>query len=164
MSITVERHTSRADSAIIMPVFEAHNLPRVLRSGTLQFPSSDLSLPYGVQFSPSFFNELKNGHIPFPWALLKSVSTKPQMLDYMMFLHWRSWAAQSESLITWSQVRAQVWQNDTNIQRTRPRFEEAIAALKTVWPALPARATKAGLLIWKIPQGKELIRGSIRRA
>ncbi len=49
-----------------------------------------------------------------PWPILRTLARKPQMLDYMMFLHWRTFAARSESVIRWEELRQQMWQEDTH--------------------------------------------------
>lgn len=100
LSITVERMTGNRDQALIMPIMERSNLPRLLDTNTLAFPekSEDEFLPTGILFSNPFFQELSKNHVPFPWPILRTLARKPQMLDYMMFLHWRTFAARSESL------------------------------------------------------------------
>lgn len=167
LSITVERQTANHDQAIIMPIMERSNLPRLFRSNAIAFPEKqpdtlDKPLPIGIQFSSPFFEELSKNHVPFPWPILRTLARKPQMLDYMMFLHWRTFAARSESLIRWEELRQQMWQEDTHEWRIRTRFADAIKALKIVFPDLPAEARMDGLFIGPAIEGKTLIRGARR--
>lgn len=164
LSITVERTTGNRDQALIMPIMERSNLPRLLDTNTLAFPekNEDEFLPTGILFSNPFFQELSKNHVPFPWPILRTLARKPQMLDYMMFLHWRTFAARSESLIEWEQLRQQMWQEDTHDWRIRTRFADAIKALKIVYPDLPAEARPRGLFIGPATEGKTLIRGARR--
>jgi hypothetical protein len=165
LNITVERTTATRDQALIMPIMERSNLPRLFDSTTLAFPEKyddDYFLPTGILFSKPFFQELSKNHVPFPWPILRSLARKPQMLDYMMFLHWRTFAARSESLIRWEDLRQQTWQEDSHGWRIRTRFADAIKALKVVYPELHAEARSTGLFIGPAVEGKTLIRGTRR--
>ena len=164
LSITVERQTANRDQALIMPIMERSNLPRIFDTNTLAFPEKNEEdhLPTGILFSNPFFQELSKNHVPFPWPILRTLARKPQMIDYMMFLHWRTFAARSETVIRWEELRQQMWQEDTNIWRIQRRFAEAIKALKIVFPDLPAQANSNGLFIGPAVEGKMLIRGARR--
>lgn len=164
LSITVERQTANRDQALIMPIMERSNLPRLFDTNTLAFPekNEDDHLPTGILFSNPFFQELSKNHVPFPWPILRTLARKPQMLDYMMFLHWRTFAARSESVIRWEELRQQMWQEDTHTWRIRNRFADAIKALKIVFPELPAEARPGGLFIGPAIEGRTLIRGARR--
>lgn len=164
LSITVERQTANRDQSIIMPIMERSNLPRLFDTNTLAFPekNEDQHLPTGILFSNPFFQELSKHHVPFPWPILRTLARKPQMLDYMMFLHWRTFAARSESLIRWEELRQQMWQEDTHTWRMRHRFEDAIRALKIVFPELAAEARSNGLFVGPAVEGRTLIRGARR--
>jgi len=164
LSITVERQTANRDQALIMPIMERSNLPRLFDTNTLAFPDKheDEQMPTGILFSNPFFQELSKNHVPFPWPILRTLARKPQMLDYMMFLHWRTFAARSASVIRWEELRQQMWQEDTHTWRIRNRFADAIKALKIVFPELPAEARSGGLFIGQAIEGKTLIRGARR--
>jgi Plasmid encoded RepA protein len=164
LSITVERQTANRDQALIMPIMERSNLPRLFETNTLAFPekNEEEHLPTGILFSNPFFQELSKNHVPFPWPILRTLARKPQMLDYMMFLHWRTFAARSESIIRWEELRQQMWQEDTHTWRIRNRFADAIKALKIVFPELPAEARSGGLFIGPAIEGRTLIRGARR--
>ena len=166
LSITVERRTANRDQALIMPIMERSNLPRLFEPRALAFPEKqhDDLLPTGILFSNPFFQELSKHHVPFPWPILRTLARKPQMLDYMMFLHWRTFAARSESVIRWEDLRQQMWQEDTHTWRIRSRFADAIKALKVVYPGLTAEARPVGLLVGPSIEGRTLIRGAQRLA
>lgn len=57
LSITVERQTANRDQALIMPIMERSNLPRLFDSNTLAFPekNEDEQMPTGILFSNPFF-------------------------------------------------------------------------------------------------------------
>lgn len=167
LSITVERTTGNRDQALIMPIMERSNLPRLLDTNTLAFPekNEDELLPTGILFSNPFFQELSKNHVPFPWPILRTLARKPQMLDYMMFLHWRTFAARSESLIEWEMLRQQMWQEDTHDWRI---FQPAIALLlldrhtRGVDPA-PERVRTMELILDPEPDGGKPERKALLR-
>lgn len=167
-SVTVERMTETNEKLAILPVFETSNIPR-LHPSTKVIPihghdSDDQAYEQtGILFGSTFYKEIVRHHVPFPLDVLRSVYRKPQMSDYMMFLHWRVFAAQSETVIPWSMMREQLWQEDSNLYRMRTRFQEVIKAFKVVWPELTAEARSAGLYIAPIRSGRYLIPGAQRR-
>ena len=164
-SVTVERVTETNEKLTILPVFETSNIPRLHPSPKVT-PIQGHKQEYeqtGILFGSTFYKEIVRHHVPFPLDVLRSVYRKPQMSDYMMFLHWRVFAAQSETVIPWSMMREQLWQEDSNLYRMRTRFQDVIRAFKVVWPELTAEARPAGLYIAPIRSGKYLIPGIHRR-
>lgn len=147
--ITVKRTTEQSSDFGTMPVIDASSLP----GGADKINATNM----GITFSPRFYSEIVSRHIPFPWKLLKAVGGKPQMHDYITFLYWRTYAAKSESIITWDQLRAQLWYDDSNKARIRQRFTEAIKALQVVWPHFRAEARTNGLLIQPLKAGKAFL-------
>ena len=163
-SVTVERVTEANEKLTILPVFESSNIPRLHPSAKVvpiqgQDPEYEQT---GILFGSTFYKEIVRHHVPFPLDVLRSVYRKPQMSDYMMFLHWRVFAAQSETVIPWHMMREQLWQEDSNLYRMRTRFQEVIKAFKVVWPELTAEARSTGLYIAPIRSGRYLIPGAHR--
>lgn len=87
---------------------------------------------FGFRLGDKIFKEILKHHVPVPFALLKATRKSAQLQDMMLFLHWRSYAAQAESPIPWQNLREQLWQKDNTTRRIRPRFKSAIEALKVV--------------------------------
>jgi hypothetical protein len=79
------------------------------------------------------------------------------MHEYILFLHWRSFASRGDTLITWEQLRTQLWQEDSNPRRIRGRFEAAIKMLRVAWPELNCEAGKKGLRIGPPKNGQHLL-------
>ncbi len=154
MAIVVERFGS-TDDRNITPIMQNSRLPSSIK------PKEDAVVPIdgpvGIQFDDRFFNEFMRNHVPFPWTMLRTLDQKPQMQDYIVFLHWRSFAAKSETLIPWAIMREQLWQDDTNPWRIRSRFAEAIKILRVAWPELNATAESRGLRIGPPQKGSHLI-------
>jgi hypothetical protein len=123
-------------------IFDACRLPKSIVSDG---DPSDIAM--GLRFSEKFFNDFVQRPIPFLLPMLKTLSGKPQMQDYVLFLHHRSFAARSNSCIPWDVLRAQLWQDDSLLRRLRVRMDEAIAVLRIAWPELNAKTTDEGLSI-----------------
>ena len=158
LTIFVERygkenkdHESDEDRSLL-PIIEDSRVP-----ASIQPRATPITGPAGLRFGEKFFKEINRHHVPFPWEILRKLEQKPQMQDYILFLHWRSYAARTRTLITWKQLRGQLWHADSNTARIRVRFDNAIKLLKGVWPELSAEATKKGLMIGPPAKGQHLI-------
>jgi hypothetical protein len=157
---------------IIMPIARAAALPKRLRKRDV---SQQISLlpeeesagddePAGIRLDDAIFREFSNFHVPTLRKLLEVTRESPQIQDYMMFLQWRSFSAREESLVSWSQMREQMCQDDSNPYRMRATFQEAIEALRIAWPALNATAETRGLRIGPPLKGEQfLVDGAQRK-
>ncbi len=154
MAIVVERFNS-TEERNITPIMQNSRLPLSIKPRDSQV--APIEGPSGIQFDQRFFNEFMQNHVPFPWAMLRTLDQKPQMQDYIVFLHWRSFAAKSTTLIPWNIMREQLWQDDSNPWRIRSRFSEAITILRIAWPELNAEAESKGLRIGPPSKGSHLI-------
>jgi hypothetical protein len=166
MAITVHR-SSTVEERFIMPIIRASRLPgSITPSTTKELDRTPEAL--GVQLDDVFFREILDHHVPMSQTLLRVTDKKPQMQDYMMFLAWRSFAADAakrDTFIPWDKLREQLWQEDSNPHRIRSRFKTAIACLKAAWPELQAEAKPKGLWIAPPKFGMHLLLGnSPRRA
>ena len=154
MAIVVERFGSTEERGIT-PIMRNSRLPTSIKPR--ENGVEPIEGPVGILFDQAFFAEFMRNHVPFPWAMLRTLNQKPQMQDYIVFLHWRSFAAKSETLIPWDVLREQLWQDDSNPRRIRTRFREAIRILKVAWPELNAAAEPKGLRIGPPMKGSHLI-------
>jgi hypothetical protein len=102
---------------------------------------------YGVEVDEAFFNDLMRHHVPVPEELIYSTRRQSQLQDLMLFLFWRCFAAQKESIIPWDYLVQQLWQDDSNRRRIRSRFDNAIRALRCIWPEMQASAEHRGLVV-----------------
>ncbi len=102
---------------------------------------------FGVWFTPKLVALLMQDPVPTPKELLRSMRKQSQLQDFVLFLTWRSYAAMTESLIPWSDVREQLWQGDGHEWRVKTRFAKAISVLRVIWPELQAEARRSGLWI-----------------
>lgn len=153
LTIGVERTGPNSSDTEVMPVIRRSRLPtsldqRAEKKGQGALPL-DGDVLYGVELDELFFQELMLHHVPISRELISSTRKQSQLQDLMLFLCWRCYAAQSESLIPWEYLRQQLWQEDTNRQRIRTRFAAAIKVLRSIWPELKAEAKSNGL--WVAP-------------
>jgi hypothetical protein len=147
-----------------------HNIPLIERA---DLPSSIdwqaensgqqrlVDLDFGVLFSRRLVEALMESAVPFPKEILRRTRKQSQMQDYWLFLAWRSYGAGSASLIPWSEVQEQLWQQDQTTRRIKLRFKDAIMSLRVIWPELQAEVKEKGLWIAPPKGGAQLIgRGS----
>src|SRR6195952_509450 len=149
LTIGVVRKGS-TESTVLVPFIEESHLPNSVdlkadRNGQ-QLLKLDAQA-FGFKLGDRIFKEILQYHVPVPFELLQATKKKSQLQDLLIFLYWRSFAAQTETLIPWESLREQLWQEDSVASRIRTRFKEAITVFKTIWPELNAEAEKAGLRI-----------------
>jgi hypothetical protein len=116
-------------------------------------PSEVADLPpiqkvaYGFKLNHRLFKDILAHNIPIPLKLLQKTRKQSQMQDLMIFLYWRSYAAQSETMINWPTLENQLAHDDATKRRIKVRFRRAISMLRTIWPELRAEARRNGLWI-----------------
>jgi hypothetical protein len=144
----------------IYPVFSPSMLPEGSRFHD-KFNRSDIPAEYrdkvGVLISPEVFADLKNFHIAIPKELLIRFRKRPKMLDMILFLQWRGYAAQSESPMTLDQLREQIGHSDSNPWRFKELVVEAIGVLKSIWPEFDCAIESGNLVIRPAQNGVQLL-------
>ncbi|MGI4827150.1 MAG: hypothetical protein ACRYFU_03020 [Janthinobacterium lividum] len=149
LTIGVVRKGS-SESTVLVPFIEESHLPtsvdiKAARNGQALL---HMDAPtFGFRLGERIFKEILQYHVPVPFELLQATKKKSQLQDHLIFLYWRSFSAQSETLIPWESLREQLWQEDSVASRIRTRFKEAITVFRTIWPELNAEAEKTGLRI-----------------
>ena len=158
LTIGVERSGPTSDTQI-MPIIRRSRLPQSILAEAAQTAPSTISADeLGLEIDPLFFEELVAHPVPVPVEILRATRSKPQLQDMMLFLYWRAYAAASPSVIPWSDLREQLWQDDSNPRRISSRFNTAIGALRLLWPELSAEARKQGLYVAP-PRGMRYLKG-----
>ena len=161
LTIGVERKTADSSSGRVMPVIGEYHLPtsidvRTERAGASRLPLTE-KIVYGVEIDEKFYRDLLSYHVPVPAEIIRATRKQSQLQDLVVFLYWRCFAAQSDSLIKWEYLRQQVWQDDKKERRIRERFTEAITCLRTLWPEVNAEALPTGLHVGKPRKGRYLL-------
>jgi hypothetical protein len=150
LTIGVVRKGSTEESTVLVPFIEESHLPTSVDIKSAKSGQALLRLDsptFGFRLGERIFREILQYHVPVPFELLQATKKKSQLQDHLIFLYWRSFSAQTETLIPWESLREQLWQEDSVASRIRIRFKEAISVFKTIWPELNAEAEKAGLRI-----------------
>ena len=155
LTIGIERTRAGSEQSLLAPLIEESRLPssvdiREDSAGNRLLPLD--KFVFGFKLNDRIFRDVLSHHVPVPLKLLQETKRKSQLQDYMLFLYWRCYAAQSETLIPWKNIREQLWQGDSNLRRVKGRFAEAIMALKVLWPQMNAEARSTGL--WIAPPAK----------
>ena len=159
LTIGVVRKGS-TESTVLVPFIEESHLPTSVDIKAARRGQALLHLDaptFGFRLGERIFREILQYHVPVPFELLQATKKKSQLQDHLIFLYWRSFSAQSETLIPWESLREQLWQEDSVTSRIRTRFREAIAVFKTIWPELNAAAEKTGLRIGPPRSGTQFI-------
>ncbi|SNT27048.1 RepA protein [Granulicella rosea] len=149
LTIGVVRKGS-TESTVLVPFIEESHLPTSVDLAADRNGHQLLKLDsqvFGFRLGDRIFKEILQYHVPVPFELLQATKKKSQLQDLLIFLYWRSFAAQSEVVIPWESLREQLWQEDSVTSRIRTRFKEAILIFRTFWPELNAEAEKTGLRI-----------------
>jgi hypothetical protein len=165
--ICVERSADGVTEQNMIPMFRRSKL---VRGSKLNKESKNDGIPQefkgrvGMLFDEEFFADLKKYRVPVPLEIIRFSRDRPQMLDTMLFLLWRVFAAQSSSLITWEDVREQHGHPDSNPRRLREVFSEACAMWKIIWPEFNCESAVEGLWIRPPRRGVQLLlEGDIAR-
>ncbi|MGI4756176.1 MAG: hypothetical protein ACRYGF_04920 [Janthinobacterium lividum] len=159
LTIGVVRKGS-SESTVLVPFIEESHLPTSVDLKAAKSGQSLLNLDsptFGFRLGERIFKEILQYHVPVPFELLQATKKKSQLQDHLIFLYWRSFSAQTETLIPWESLREQLWQEDSVASRIRTRFKEAITVFKTIWPELNAEAEKTGLRIGPPRNGMHFI-------
>jgi hypothetical protein len=168
LAISVQRTSSRSEASLMLPVIRRSCLPtsigeREQRKEEIHSVSADRKGHLGIELDTEFFDEIRQFHVPVPRELINKTRHSSQLQDCVLFLYWRAFAANEESLIPWKFLRAQLWQDDKTEGRISLRFVRAIKWLRTIWPELQAEATRQGLRIAPPLKGRYLIPGTCKK-
>jgi hypothetical protein len=115
-----------------------------------------LEAQQSVSVGLRFFAELQKNPVPVPIALVHAVGKQFRILDYMIFLYWRAFAAHKESFIPWRYLQEQFDSADSNPRRWPIYFQKAKLILKALPdPINQIRfdVSSAGLTIYPLPVG-----------
>lgn len=167
MIICVERSSDGVTEQNMIPMFRRSKLPkgsRLHREGKNDGIPSEYRGRVGMLFDEEFFADLKKYRVPVPMEIIRFSRNRPQMLDAMLFLLWRSFSAQSKTCITWDDLRGQHGQPDSNPRRLRETFREACSMWKTIWAEFNCESHVDGLWISPPRRGVQLLlEGDIAR-
>jgi hypothetical protein len=149
-AISVVRNTSTGKESLVIPIVRSANLPLwAVRSSEkeekvrqLGLMSADEVKPFGFEFSPDFFKDFVQHHVPVPAEVIKVLLRRPKHLDIFTFLCWRGFAARSTTFIPINDLRRQIGSTDGNARRLAAEIQEVINLSKQFgWRELNAEMT-----------------------
>jgi len=168
ISINRPNELTGSEQGIILPMFAAYHLPKSLSSisdrGAQNSTTSGLAeiekvigpakKAYGVLLESRLYWDIKEHNVVLPrtlWLKLQGHNGGPRLRDMMIFLAYRSYCAESESVIPWEALREQFFQSDSNPWRMTAEIKKAVQHLKVIWPEAQLEVVKAGLAVAKAP-------------
>lgn len=154
--ICCERSANGVTEQRMVPMFRASRISKNARVRGGSIPP-EFKGKVGMLFDEEFFADLKKYRVPVPLEIIKLSRDRPQMLDTMLFLLWRVFAAQKPSLIAWEDVWEQNGHPDKNPWRLREVFKEAILMWKTIWKEFNCESCVEGLWIRPPLKGVQLL-------
>lgn len=163
MVIGIERTNEDVTDAELLRVFSRSRLPKGSRFHNRYKPSTvpeEYRGKIGMVISPEVFADLKKYHVAVPLEVIKLHRDKPRMLDISLFLYWRSFAAQSPSMIPWASMQEQLGHPDSNPRRLRQTVKAAIQMWKTIWPEFNCESSVEGVWIRPPKKGFYLLQES----
>ena len=149
--ISIERRTADGEKGKTVPVIEEFNLPASVASieaeqqGQARFP--ELTDAYGFRLNESLWKDIKKHNVAIPRQLWLRTKGSAQLQDILLWLFYRCYSAQSESLIPWDGIRQQLPQDDTNPWRLKQMMKTAVKELSIIWPEARVEVLKDGLLV-----------------
>jgi len=165
LAITIIRERAEGEkNRIIVPIVEESNLPssvdmKTKKNGLERIEG--LVPKFGFTLNHRFWKEVKQHNVPVPWELFKRNRRKSILVDCMLFLYRRSYAAAKPSVIPWAGIEEQSASQDSNPWRRRENFEKAFRAIRLIDSNFPGETTDAGVLV--IPYTDFLPGGSKRK-
>jgi len=115
-----------------------------------------LDTDQAVGLSPEFFKELLAHPVPIPIEIIKAAGKEYRLMDFLIFLYWRTFAARTESLIPWKYIQQQFDNSDSNIRRWRQKFRKAVNLLQRLpdpISKIKVEILDAGVKVHPLPVG-----------
>lgn len=155
--ISIERRTEAGEKGKTVPVIEEFNLPPSVASmhaaeagqGTLP----ELAEVYGFRLNESLWRDIKRHNVAIPRELWLRTKGSAQLQDILLWMFYRCYSAQTESVVPWDGIRQQLPQEDSNPWRLKQLVKTAVMELRLIWPQARLEVVKEGLLVNRASAG-----------
>ena len=155
--ISIERRTEAGEKGKTVPVIEEFNLPPSVASmhateagqGTLP----ELAEVYGFRLNESLWRDIKRHNVAIPRELWLKTKGSAQLQDILLWMFYRCYSAQTESVVPWDGIRQQLPQEDSNPWRLKQLVKTAVMELRLIWPQARLEVVKEGLLVNRASAG-----------
>ena len=118
--LTIGITRRNGDDSILVPLIEEKHLPSSVNPEAIKSKQhlTPFEKPsFGFKLNDRLFKDILAHNVPIPLKLLQKTRKQSQMQDLLIFLYWRSYAAQSESIIPWPILEGQLAHDDSNKSR-----------------------------------------------
>jgi len=149
--ISIERRTAAGEKGKTVPVIEEFNLPPSVASleaeemGQERLP--ELAEVYGFRLNESLWKDIKRHNVAIPRELWLRTKGSAQLQDILLWMFYRCYSAQTESVVPWDGIRQQLPQDDSNPWRLKQLVKTAVMELRLIWPQARVEVVKEGLLV-----------------
>jgi Plasmid encoded RepA protein len=149
--ISIERRTAAGEKGKTVPVIEEFNLPPSVaymeaeEQGQGRLP--ELAEIYGFKLNESLWKDIKRHNVAIPRELWLRTKGSAQLQDILLWMFYRCYSAQTESVVPWDGIRQQLPQDDSNPWRLKQLVKTAVKELRLIWPEARVEVVKEGLLV-----------------
>jgi hypothetical protein len=137
----------------MLPIFAAYRLPAAFEwrdnQEAIDFTPEE---PMGIEFSETFFADLRVHRVPVPMDFIKATRKQSQLQDIINFIYYRSYIGRKTTLIPYSAFFENCWHGDTNLRRLKVRIKAAKVVLRVIWPEIDIELEMKGIRI--VPHGR----------
>ena len=124
---------------------------------------TDDSAENSITLSEAFYKEIDTHRIPVERAVIAAFAHAPGVLDFYLWLVWKSWAANGSPafvpLFTASGLSSQLGTKEYPPRRFRQLIGQWLRKVKALWPECPAEISQDGeCLIVKSSKGCPAVR------
>jgi hypothetical protein len=152
LSIMIERVSGGGERGGSYPVIERWNLPASIdmySDDREHVALTEGGKGFGFLLSGPLWAEIKAHHVVLPRQLWLSSRGSWRLQDATLWLYYRCYQAQSETIITWDSLREQFPPDRSNTWRLKALFKQAVKEVLVVWPEAQITVMKTGLLVNK---------------
>lgn len=170
LNINIQRQDTTSVAGRNFSIIERYFLPRSIHGAKKDadqptLPGLPTHEPYEVRLSQTLYDDIRKHHVVVPRGLWMQTKGNSQVQDMVLWLYWRCYAAQNESVIPWNALADQ-FPHDSNRRRMRQHAREAIRLLRHLWPGCRLEALDHGIWVDRATQPLLLddpTKGRIRR-
>jgi hypothetical protein len=141
MGMRIGKHYGTHADQFRGPVFDSFRVEFPRAPGQLGLWSSV------VQFSPKFYDSLKDSAVPVRHTALQALKHSSRCLDLYLWSSYRAWRLKRPLVLSWRHLRQQFGVETQNLPSFRRRFTQAFKQVATVYPELNFTLDKKALTL-----------------
>jgi hypothetical protein len=140
LAITIRLDSPADESRVRLVPLKKARLPKDTGAEALTGPTPMIrSHRYGFELDPDFWGHLRKNPVPLPLPLMRLFHSRPMAWDLASFVVYRTYVAQSPSVVPWADILAQLGSADSNPRRLRSRLDRIIREICVAFPGFPSR-------------------------